>query len=279
MGSNAFPADCGYSELGDPSTMGWLRRTLLVPASELAWRLPGRPARLLSEFSLAERGSMLDMLAAVERTPRREMRRKYFLHALDEWRHYGIFAGRAKALDNPEKQSRSVAAIDDAGALQSRGVQGEDTLFDRMGEFEFLAFVYVAEADAVEQFQVYIQRKLPDAATLAALKDILKDEAFHVSYSRAECDKYRKEGRAIDKAISMVRWRRLSEGWLRFSKDIGDVMSGLWLLVLYAAAVGPFRALARLESGGWQAKTQGLAATKAPPLGPAERLAAARHEA
>lgn len=268
--------------------MGWLRRTYLVPASELAWRLPGRPTRLLSEFSLAERGSMLDMLAAVERTPRREMRRKYFLHALDEWRHCGIFAGRAKSLDNPEKQSRSVAAIDDAGALQTRGVQGEETLFDRMGEFEFLAFVYVAEADAVEQFQVYIHRKLPDAITLAALKDILKDEAFHVSYSRAECDKYRKEGRPIDKAISMVRWRRLLEGWLRFSKDIGDWTSGLWLLMLYVVAVGPFRPLASLETGGWQSRTQaGPSAKGATPSpsakgstpSPAERLAAARAEA
>ena len=253
--------------------MGWLRRALLVPASELAWRVPGRPVRLLSEFSLAERGSMVDMLAAAEGTTRREMRRKYFLHALDEWRHYGIFAARAKALSQPARQSRAVAVIEDAGALLSRGVLGSDSLFERLGEFDVLAFVFVAEADAVEQFEVYLDRELPDPLTIAALRDILKDEAFHVSYSRAECERYRREGRAIDQAIANVRWRRLLEGWMRFSKDLGEWTSGAWLLALYAIAVGPFRPFGKLEVGGWHPRP-------CPRQGSAQdRLAAARSEA
>jgi len=131
-------------------------------------------------------------------------------------------------------------------------VSGE-SLFDRLGEMDFLAFVYVAEADAVEQFNVYLDRSLPDADTTAALRAIIKDEAFHVSYSRAECDRYRRDGQAIDHAIRLVRWRRAQEGWMRFTRNLGEWTSGFWLLVAYFTALGPFRLLARLEPGGWHA--------------------------
>jgi hypothetical protein len=252
--------------------MGWLRRALLIPVSELAWRIPGRPSRLLAEFSLAERGSMVDMLAAADATERREMRKKYFLHALDEWRHSGIFAERVRALTPEGTRTRAAAAIEDASVLQAHGFVGGKSLFERLGEFDFLAFVYVAEADAVEQFHVYIERELPDATTVTALKDILKDEAFHVSYSRAECDRYRKAGRPIDAAIRDTRLRRIGEGWLRFSKDFGDRMSALWLGLLYFVALAPFRPFARLEKGGWLVRDVSAVST------PESRLAAAHRE-
>ena len=229
--------------------MGAIRRALLLPASMLAWRLPGRPRRLLSAFSLAERGSMVDMLAAAEATPRRDMRRKDFLHALDEGRHARIFADRVKALGGT---TRTEAALEDAGRLLDQGVVGGQTLFERFGERDFLAFVQVAEADAVEQFKVYIDHNLPDAETTAQLRAILKDEAFHVSYSKHEVDRYRNEGHPVDRVMRMIRLRRLWEGWLRFSRDFGAVMSGLWLGLLYIVLVAPFRLLARVEGGGWR---------------------------
>lgn len=247
--------------------MGRLRRAWLIPLSEIAWRLPGWPRRLLAAFSIAERGSMVDMLAAAETTPRREMRRKYFLHALDEWRHAGIFAGRVRALGGPRREE---AAMEDAGTLMDHGVVGGETLFERMGELEFLAFVHVAEADAVEQFHVYLDRELPDAETCLALRDILTDEKFHVSYSKQEVERYRRDGRQkeVDGAIGRVRRRRVWEGWLRFSRDFGNVVSTGWLWILYAVVVAPFRLFARVETGGWQ-----RVATPGP-----DRLAAARAE-
>lgn len=248
--------------------MGRLRRALLGGVSEVAWRLPGWPARLLAEFSLAERGSMVDMLAAAEATTRRDLRRKYFLHALDEGRHAEVFAARARAVGGERRGSRAQAATEDAGLLQSHGIVGGQTLFDRLGEPGFLAFVYVAEADAVEQFDVYLDRGLPDADTRAALTGILRDEAFHVSYARAECERYRRQGLPVDRMIAGVRWRRVQEAWLRFSRDLGEWVSGFWLLVVYVVAVGPFRLFARLEPGGWQR----------PPPRPTELRAAARAE-
>lgn len=230
--------------------MGWLRSAYLTVASEFSWRVPGRAQRLLAAFALAERGSMLDMLSAVEATSRRDMRKKYFLHALDEARHAILFADRVRALG---EVGRAEAALEDSGQLLEAGIIGGKSLFERMGEVEFLAFVYVAEADAVEQFHVYLNRRLPDQATQDQLRVILKDEVFHVSYSRAEVDRYRKEGLPMEAIVRKVRRRRLWEGWNRFSRDFGSFMSGIWLTLLYFLALGPFRLFARLEPGGWHA--------------------------
>ena len=111
----------------------------------------------------------------------------------------------------------------------------------------------MAEADAVEQFNVYQARELPDPETREMLDRILRDENFHVSYSRAALERFRQEGRGaeVDRAIRQVRTDRLKERWLRFSRDMGAVVSGLWLGLMYVFLVGPFRVFARLEPGGW----------------------------
>ncbi|MFZ5481685.1 MAG: hypothetical protein ACOZNI_33285 [Myxococcota bacterium] len=232
--------------------MGQIRKLGITAVSEIAWRLPGWPVRFLQSFSESERGSAVDMLAAAELTDRGDLRRKYFLHALDETKHAGLFRARAAALGGADDRTR--AALDDAGTLQRHGIVNGRTMFERFGETEFLAFVYVAEADAVEQFNVYRERRLPEQGTIDMLGEILKDEAFHVSYSKNELEKLRKagQGKEVDDALSRVRWRRVKEAWLRFSRDVGTVVSGVWLALLYVFAVGPFRFLARLEPGGWQ---------------------------
>lgn len=231
--------------------MGRLRRIGLTLVSEISWRIPGWPRRLLASFSQTERGSAFDMFAAAEQTDRPDLRRKYFIHALDEARHAGLFGARARAMG---RGGRAAAALSDAGYLQEHGIVGGRTLHERLGELEFLSFVYVAEADAVEQFDVYRARRLPDAETDAMLERILKDEAFHVSYSRAELERFRREGRGaeVDAALSRVRWRRVWEAWLRFSRELGALMTSIWLVLLYGLLLAPFRLVARLEPGGWQ---------------------------
>jgi hypothetical protein len=232
--------------------MGVIRQTWIGLVSEVSWRLPGWPVRLLTGFSQAERGSCYDMLAAVEATERRDMRLKYFRHAMDESRHAGLFLSRARAQGGMD---RTQAVVSDAGYLTSHGIVGGKTLIERMGDLEFLAFVYVAEDDAVEQFNVYLDRELPDEETSATLRRILKDERFHVSYSRAALDFYRKQGREkeVARALRKVRWDRWKEAWLRFSVVTGHVVGSVWLTLMYALLVAPFRLLARLDDGGWHA--------------------------
>jgi len=232
--------------------MGRLRQLYLTCVSEVSWRIPNRPAQFLAQFSQAERGSAYDMLAAAELTERRELRRKYLEHALDEAAHSRIFRDRAQALG----MGREASALIDIGYLHEHGIVGGQTLFERLGELDFLAFIYVAEGQALEQFEVYKRRDLVDPVTQAQLDGIRKDELFHMTYSGAELEGYRKAGRhgEVRRAIWGVHWRRLKEKWLRLSRRVGDVVSGVWLLLMYTFVVGPFRLLARPEDAGWQAR-------------------------
>lgn len=230
--------------------MGTIRRGWLHLISGVSWKLPRWPQRLLSAFSHAEQGSYYDMLAAAEQTNDGSMRRKYLEHALDEIRHCALFRDRVRSLGT---HSRTQAARWNANVLTEHGIVGGETLFERLGELEFMAFVYIAERDAVEQFNVYLDRKLPDGQTHAMLADILQDENFHVSYSHAALERFRASGRdaEVSKALRRVRWRRFKEGWLRFSRDLGRIVSGVWILLLYITTFPPFRLLSRMEPPGW----------------------------
>ncbi len=230
-----------------------LRRLWLTVISELAWRLPWRPAQLLAQFSQAERGSCYDMLAAAELTTTRALRRKYLEHAIDESQHAGVFRTRALSLG----VSREEAALFDAAYLGEHGIVGGETLFERLGELEFLAFVHVAEKRALEQFEVYQDRELPDPDTRVALARICKDEVFHMTYTGAELDRFRREGREgeVNAALRSIFINRYKEGWLRFSRDFGGFMSTMWLTLLYVVVLGPFKLLARREPDGWRPVT------------------------
>lgn len=242
--------------------MGRLRQQWIAWVSEVSWRLPGGPARLLTGFSQAERGSALDMLAAVEQTERRDLRLKYFRHAMDESRHAGVFQGRARAQGG---QSRVQAVTSDAGYLARQGIVGGQSLFSRLGERDFLAFVHVAEADAVEQFNVYLDRALPDPETRAALEGILKDERFHVTYSRAALEAGTTP-QEMARAFRKTRLNRVRQAWLRGSRRISHVATTAWFVLLYVVLVTPYALVARLEPGGWQPIRSGAVRPGATPL-------------
>jgi hypothetical protein len=229
--------------------MGRLRTIWLTVVSEISWRIPNRQALFLAQFSQAERGSAYDMLAAAELTETRNLRRKYLEHALDEARHSRIF--RERALDLGVDADN--AALMDAGYLSEHGIVAGETLFERLGELEFLAFVCNAESRALEQFSVYQTRKLADPKTLVALEQISKDEYFHMTYTRAALDSHRKNGgeHEVRAILFRLKWRRLKEAWLRFGRKFGTLMGRIWLSVLFVVVVGPFRLLARMDREGW----------------------------
>ncbi len=233
--------------------MGWFRRAVLAGVSVVAWRLPGWPLRFLTSFRDSEHGSAVDVLAAAEGTTRRHLRRKYFRHAMDELRHASLFQARARALGGGRDRAR--AALDDVGAVQRHGTVDGVTLFERLGEPGFLAFVHVAEADAVEQFGVYLAHELPDPDTRATLTTILGDERFHVGYSADALERIHRETGTLDVPgeLGAVRWRRRREAWSRFSRSFGAAVASVWLTLLYLVAVAPFRVFARAEAGGWTA--------------------------
>ena len=120
--------------------MGKLRQLWIGFTGLLSWSSAKRQARLMSKFAATERGSSYDMLAALEKTQYRELRLKYLHHALDEARHARLFRERALSLG----VDRELAALVDIGYLTEQGIIGEETLIERFGEIEFLAFVHDA---------------------------------------------------------------------------------------------------------------------------------------
>ena len=214
--------------------------------SWIVWRLvPGRGATKMAEFSHTEYGSGLDMLCAVEETSRREMRRRYYQHALDELNHAELFRKRAKAL---QKNERTQAVLFDSGYMNDRGITGERSLFSQMNEVEFLAFVWIHEKRGAQQFDIYANLMSEDKITTQMFDKIAKDERFHIAYSRKALDTFQKNGE-IDRvklAIRKIHYQRLLHAWMRFAHRLGQVVTGVWLTLIYFLLVGPFSLLARL---------------------------------
>ena len=148
--------------------------------SWILWKYPRRAARLVAKFSQAERGSAYDMLAAVELTQRRDLRRKYLEHALDEAQHARMFKNRALDLGVPREER----ALIDIGYLSDHGIVGGQTLFERMGELKFWAFIHIAEKRGLDHFNIYRSYRFPDQQTISALDQIVKDETFHMTPQR-----------------------------------------------------------------------------------------------
>jgi rubrerythrin len=223
------------------------RDWFLWAISAIIWRLPGRTSIKMAGFSHTEAGSGIDMLLACEQTPRRDMRAKYFRHALDELKHAGMFRKRSLSLA-PKKQSRAAAVLNDGDFIQDHGINAKMSLFSQLGELEFLAFVWIAEKRGAQQFDVYAHLLRDDKDSHVMFEEIARDERFHIAYSRAELDQYVSKGQAkeVRTAVFRVRRRRWLQGWLRFSRILGEHMSQLWLGLLYFFVVGPSSILARL---------------------------------
>ena len=223
------------------------RDWLLWAVSSVIWRLPGRVPAKLAGFSHTEAGSAFDMLAAVEETSRRDMRARYFRHALDEMKHAVMFRKRAVALAS-NRVGRTQAMLDDSSFIRDHGINQADSLFSQLGELEFLAFVWIAERRGAQQFDVYADLLKDDDDTQVMFEEIANDERFHIAYSRAELDRYTEggEGQAVKQAVGRVKRRRWLQAWLRFSIVLGDFMSNLWLGLLYILVIGPSSIFARL---------------------------------
>jgi hypothetical protein len=205
----------------------------------------------MSKFAATEQGSSYDMLCALENTQYPELRQKYLHHALDEARHARLFRGRALALG----VNRELAALVDIGYLHDHGIVGGETLFERLGEHEFLAFVHDAEERGLEHFLIYLNSSQTDDETKKALKGITKDEHFHRAYSKAALDKYAPA--QSTPLLNKVRRRRYKEAWMRIARTIGSVVSGFWLHIVYFVLVLPFRILTRPEKAGWYQLQEG----------------------
>lgn len=219
--------------------------TALGLISWIVWNIPSRRPIKMAEFSHTEAGSSLDMMDAAEETPSAHLRKKFFRHALDEFRHSRLFAERSLALSS---DNHAATVLEDAEFAASHGIRGEASLYSRLGETEFLAFVWLHEQQGARQFAIYSDLMKQDAVSSGMFAEICSDEKFHVDYSRQELDGVtaRANGASeVKAAIRRLRLRGFRESFLRMSRSFGDIMASLWLLLIYLLVIGPFSLLAK----------------------------------
>jgi hypothetical protein len=211
----------------------------------IAWRWPGRNARMLFEFALAEQATTLDLQAAAARTESTQRRALYVRHAIDERRHAALFAAQSA-------ERRALRALPPVGRL--READTED-LFERLGELGFLAFVHLGERRACQKFAVihaFLTRREPGVLA-GALGGILRDEERHARYTwELLVALAGGEGGArwaVRRAALRYAWRR----WRRWGDAVARALHAGLMMLLYAL-VAPLALLVRVVRpvrAGW----------------------------
>jgi hypothetical protein len=134
------------------------------------------------------------------------------------------------------------------------GERGLDDLrVERDRDGPLLAFLHLSESAAARQFAVYGRAVGDDAETREVFRTILKDEAFHMTYTRQEL------GRVAGRKRGWLLWRarlgRLWKGYLRLAAGLGDLIGSVVLTLQYFVLLPAFAWLAkraaRREPAGW----------------------------
>ena len=239
-----------------------LTATLARLLNPLVWRRSGHAARKLHGFALAEHGSMLDLRLAARLTPSPERAAAYLRHADDETRHAQMFTKRARQLARE-------AGIRDLGLVRADSEQ----LFVALGELDFLAFVHVGEARAIEQFTTYIRwfearGRERDASLFST---ILVDERRHADYTRALLFELAPDEAGARRALRRVKRWEAWRNWLRAGRFLAQKVYVVAMAIVYllAAPLGLLVRVVRPVAPGWRALE---AAPEQPAAAPAPAL-------
>jgi hypothetical protein len=107
--------------------------------------------------------------------------------------------------------------------------------------------LHVAEQKAEALFRTQVLATAHDPATREVFEEILKDELYHVSYTKTALDQWRKKGRGreVSDAMQNARGRRFLSAWKRFGVRAAGNFGRLLLMVCYWTLLWPFALVAR----------------------------------
>jgi rubrerythrin len=231
---------------------------MLQPLYRWIWRDPGRRAQKLLSFAVVEADGGRDLVRAAELTRDPLLRRLYLAHAVDESRHAGLFRDRGSALlnDHPANATKSKFQAE----WLAPGERGLDDLrIERQRDGALLAFLHLSEGAAARSFARYRDALPDDPATRELFEKVLRDEEFHMNYTRAQLSRVEPDKQG------MLLWRarlgRLWKGYLRVAVGLAGVISGLVLRLVYFILLPPFALLAKRaesrEPEGWRPASRG----------------------
>ena len=238
--------------------------TVLELLYRWVWHHPGRRALKLLQFGEVEADGGRELARAAELTSDPLLRKLYFRHARDECRHAGLFRGRGVEI----LQGLSLGAnsrIHEAQWL-APGERGLDDLrVERERDGALLAFLHLSEKAAARSFTQYRDALFDDPATRQVFEDVLRDEEFHMNYTRAQLSRIEPERQRI--FIWRARFSRLWKAYLRLATALAGMISSVVLALIYFIVLPPFAVLAkrasRAEPEGWATRPTAHGATKA----------------
>jgi hypothetical protein len=221
------------------------------PVQYWVWRDPVRRGQLLLRFAEVEADGGRDLARAAEMTGDPRLRRLYFRHAEDERRHSEIFRRRGVELLGQSAAAGAARWQPDWLAPGERGL--DDVRPEPGGDGALLAFLHLSEGAAARSFSVYRDAVGGDSETRDVFARILKDEAFHMNYTRHEL------ARVSPRRQNWLLWRaRLGRLWklyLRFAVAIAGIMGAVLLTLQYFVLLPVFawgaKRAARREPEGW----------------------------
>jgi len=227
---------------------------LLLPVHRWVWRNPARRARKLLRFAETEAEGGRDLSHAAALTSDPLLRRLYLRHALDEQRHSELFRRRGRELRAALPANRAHVRGFDADWF-APGERGLDELrVEGIREDALLAFLHLSERAAAGRFAVYRRVLAADPETRAVFSEVLRDEAFHMSYTYGQLA--RKSGDRPRWPLWRARLLRLWKGYLRIATALASLMAAILLTVQYFVLLPGFallaRRAARREPLGWQ---------------------------
>jgi rubrerythrin len=223
---------------------------LLKPLHRWVWSDAHRRAHKLLRFAETEADGGRDIARAAELTHDDLLRRLYLRHAMDELRHADMFRTRGRAM-------LAMLPRQEAGAEANWFAPGErgldDLNVDRERDDTLLAFLHLSERAAAMRFAVYREVLPEDPETREVFETILRDEAFHMNYTRKQLERVSPRRHGL--RLWTARLHRIWKIYLRFAAAFASVMGGLILALQYFLVLPVFafaaKRSARREPRGW----------------------------
>jgi rubrerythrin len=219
------------------------------------WRDAHRRARKLLTFAVTEADGGRDLSRAAELTGDPLLRRLFLRHAEDERRHAELLRTRGRAM--LAALGRRGAAPFEARWLTPGERGGDDLRVEEGGDASLLAFLHLSERTAAGRFQVY-REVIADEETRDVFRRILRDEVFHMSYTRTQLERVAPERHR--RHLWLARAVRLWKGYLRLATAVAGLLGTLVLLVQYFVVLPVFaiaaKRAARREPPGWSKPAQ-----------------------
>lgn len=222
----------------------------LLPVHRWVWRDVGRRARKLLTFAVTEADGGRSLSRAAELTSDPLLRRLFLRHASDERRHAELLLARGRSLLAGVRPGRSGVF---EGNWIAPGERGLDTLrVDGDHAAALLAFLHLSERAAAGRFAVY-RDVIPDEGTRDVFRRILRDEVFHMDYTRSQLE--RVEPDRHRRQLWMARASRLWKAYLRAASALAGLLGTVVLAAQYFLVFPVFallaRRAARRERAGW----------------------------